>query len=62
MDKIMDFLNTSNARIDNGNKWLVVNEIDTCYEITVYEHNYYKRQPNVLYNGYNLDEALAYLK
>jgi len=60
-NEIMEFLATENARIDNGDKWLVVNEVDTCYIITVYEHVYKKRLPFILYQGLNLNEALQIL-
>jgi len=62
-NEIMDFLARENARIDNGDKWLTVNEKDTCYVITVYHHEYHKRNPAILYEGYGtITEALRILK
>jgi hypothetical protein len=61
-NEIMDFLATENARIDNGEKWLTVDEKDTCYVITVYQHEYHKRKATVIYEGYDLELALQRLK
>jgi len=59
---IAEFLIHNNARIDNGDKWLVSNEDDTAYIYTVYQHEYRKRQPITLYEGFNLEEALRILE
>ncbi len=61
-NKIIEFLVKENARISNGDKWLVVNEDEeTCHEITVYQVVYRKHVPTILYRGYSLDEALHFL-
>jgi hypothetical protein len=61
-NKILEFLSEENVRLSAGNRWLVVDEIETCYEITVYEHCYGCHRPTTVYAGFSIDDALEALK
>ena len=61
-NSIIEFLINNNARISNGDSWLVVNEVgkDTFY--TVYKKSYGRKKTSTLYNGIYLETALMFLK
>lgn len=61
-NSIIEFLINNNARISNGDTWLVVNKIGKDIFYTVYKKSYGQRKTSTLYDGVYLETALMFLK
>jgi hypothetical protein len=59
-NKILEFLENNNARLEFGGRWLVVDK--EAGGIIVHEHLYGKHKASTIYVGNNLDKALEELK
>jgi hypothetical protein len=57
---IVDFLLKENAGISNGDRWLVVNNIDGIV-FTVYSREYGQKYTRTIYDGKDLEAAIMAL-
>lgn len=59
---IYDVLIEENARIDNGDRWMVIEPSENGRVFIVYQHKMYARNTVILYDGPNENMACEALK